>query len=71
MDNLTQQVRNQLSDEDRRRSLVAAAAHREKRLRELGKLDLDCQLLQLDGRPLQARSLYQKTVALEQELRLS
>lgn len=71
MNSIVQQLQNQLSDEQTRQSLIDSATRREEQLRELGRLDLDCQLLQSGGQPLKAQSLYRHIVALEQKLSLS
>lgn len=64
-------LQQQLGNSATRNLLIEAAVKREAQLRELGKLDLDCQLLQSDGRPLQAESLYQAISTLEQKIGLS
>ena len=71
MNSLTRQLQRQMESPATRSSHIEAAALREVQLRELGKLDLDCQLLQSDGRPSQAQSLYRNIAALEQKLGLS
>lgn len=70
MTSLIKQVQRQLQDPESRRSLVASAARREERLLLLGRLDLDCQLLQSEGRSVQAQDVYRQIVRLEQELGL-
>lgn len=50
--------------------LLAAVNERERRLAELGRLDLDCQLAQVDHRPTQVHRLLKQANDLEQELGL-
>jgi hypothetical protein len=50
--------------------LLAAVNEREWRLAELGQLDLDCQLAQVDQRPTQIHRLMKQANDLEQKLGL-
>lgn len=50
--------------------LLAAVNERERRLAELGRLDLDCQLAQVDRRLTQVHRLMRQANDLEQELGL-
>ncbi len=71
MNSLISTVISRFRDAKGRVSLVDAANRRAEQLRHLGQLDLDCQLLQSEGRSMQAQDVYRQIMKIERELELS